>query len=78
MPRLSCWFIRAALLHLAIGVVFGGLILSAKGFPTAIGWAWLLLPARLLLVSGGMLEIVGVLLFGTLIGDILCLRLPAR
>ena len=47
----------------------------------ALGWIALvshLSPARLLLVSGGLLEIVGALLFGALIGDLLCLRLPAR
>lgn len=55
MPRLSCWFIRAALLHLAIGVSMGGLILSAKGFPGGMGWAWLLLPAHIQLLIGGWL-----------------------
>lgn len=55
MPRLSCWFIRTALLHLAVGAVFGGLILSAKGFPATFGWAWLLLPAHIQLLVGGWL-----------------------
>jgi hypothetical protein len=55
MPRLSAWFIRASLLHLATGVVLGGLILTAKGFPTALGWAWLLLPAHIQLLVGGWL-----------------------
>ncbi len=58
MPRLSCWFIRAALLHLALGVVFGGLMLSAKGFPPALGWAWLLLQAHIqVLVGGWMIQL---------------------
>lgn len=33
MPKLSCWFIRAALLHLALGVTFGALILLHKATP---------------------------------------------
>jgi hypothetical protein len=55
MPRLSCWFIRSAVLHLAVGVVLGGLILSAKGVPHLFGWAWLLLPAHIQLLVGGWL-----------------------
>jgi hypothetical protein len=30
MPRLSCWFVRSALLHLALGSVLGAFILAAK------------------------------------------------
>src|SRR3712207_6299759 len=55
MPRLSCWFIRAALLHLATGAVVGGLILAAKGYPGRLDWAWLLLPAHIQLLAGGWL-----------------------
>ena len=55
MPRLTRWFIRAALLHLAVGVLLGGLILSAKGMPAALGWAWYMLPAHIQLVVGGWL-----------------------
>lgn len=58
MPRLSCWFIRASLLHLGIGVVLGGLILAAKGFPGSLGWTWTLLPAHIqLLVGGWMIQL---------------------
>lgn len=32
MPRLSCWFIRSALLHLLVGFTFGSLILFNKAF----------------------------------------------
>ncbi len=39
MPRLRRWMIRSALTHLAIGVVLGGLILSAKGYPAPLGWS---------------------------------------
>jgi hypothetical protein len=55
MPRLSCWFIRAALVHLGVGVVMGGLILSAKGLPAMFGWAWLLLSSHIQLLVGGWL-----------------------
>jgi hypothetical protein len=55
MPRLSTWFIRAALAHLAVGVALGGLILIAKGLPVTFGWAWLLLPAHIQLLAGGWL-----------------------
>ena len=33
MPRLSCWFIRAALLYLAVGFTLGALLLVHKGIP---------------------------------------------
>lgn len=55
MPRLSCWFIKAALLHLVVGVSFGGLMLSAEGWPRFLSWAWLLLPAHIQLLVGGWL-----------------------
>jgi heme/copper-type cytochrome/quinol oxidase subunit 1 len=57
MPRLSCWFVRAALLHLGSGVLIGGLLLSAKGFPAALGWAWSLLIAHIqLLIVGWLIQ----------------------
>ena len=46
MPRLSCWFIRAAMLHLLLGFTFGGLILLQKGLFLAPGF-WRLLPAHI-------------------------------
>ena len=46
MPRLSCWFIRAALLYLAVGVTMGGLILFHKGIPF-YPYIWRLLPAHI-------------------------------
>lgn len=55
MPRLSCWLIKASLLHLAVGVTIGGLILGAKGFPVTLGWAWQLLPAHIQVMIGGWL-----------------------
>jgi hypothetical protein len=55
MPRLSCWFVRASLIHLSVGAVFGGLILSAKGFPVSMNWAWLLLAVHIQVMVGGWL-----------------------
>lgn len=46
MPRLSCWFVRAALLYLAIGFSLGALLLAHKG----LGWSplwWRWLPAHI-------------------------------
>jgi len=33
MPRLSIWFLRAALVYLAVGITFGALMLANKGVP---------------------------------------------
>ena len=46
MPRLSCWFIRASLIYLAVGFTFGALILLNKGIPLA-PMLWRLLPAHI-------------------------------
>lgn len=46
MPRLSVYFIRAALLHLAFGFTVGGLILATKGVPL-LPEVWRLRPAHL-------------------------------
>ena len=45
MPRLSVWFVRAALLYLALGLTFGGLLLANKGVPLH-PLTWRLLPAH--------------------------------
>jgi hypothetical protein len=45
MPRLSRWFIRAALVYLALGFSLGGLLLANKGVPLG-PWVWRLLPAH--------------------------------
>ena len=46
MPRLSCWFVRASLVYLALGFTFGALMLANKGlgFYPAI---WLVLPVHM-------------------------------
>jgi hypothetical protein len=46
MPRLTVWFIRSALIHLALGFTFGGLILWNKGIPLHPP-LWRLLPAHI-------------------------------
>ncbi len=46
MPRLSCWFIRTALLYLILGFTFGALMLANKGLAIAPA-LWHLLPAHI-------------------------------
>ena len=46
MPRLSCWFIRASLLYLAVGFTLGALLLAHKGLPLHPA-LWRLLPPHL-------------------------------
>ncbi len=46
MPRLGRWFVRAALLYLALGVTFGALLLAHKGMPLHPS-LWRLLPAHI-------------------------------
>jgi len=46
MPRLSCWFIRAALVYLFLGFTLGSLLLFHKGIPLH-PFLWRLLPAHI-------------------------------
>jgi cbb3-type cytochrome oxidase subunit 1 len=46
MPRLSCWFIRTALLYLVAGFTVGAVLLFHKGVPLS-PWMWRLLPAHI-------------------------------
>ena len=58
MPRLSCWFIRAALLYLAVGATLGALILIHKGSPLH-PLVWRLLPAHVeFLLFGWTVQLV--------------------
>ncbi len=58
MPRLSTWFIRSALLYLAVGSTFGALILLHKGVPLN-PWFWRLLPAHIeFLLFGWIVQLV--------------------
>ena len=57
MPFLSTFFVRAALLYLALGFSVGGLLLINKGFPLA-AWIWQLLPAHFeFLIWGWLLNL---------------------
>lgn len=57
MPRLSCWFIRSALLYLATGFTLGALLLSNKGIPYAPG-IWQLLPLHIeFLLHGWLIQL---------------------
>ena len=57
MPRLSCWFIRAALVYLAIGFTLGALMLANKGvvfYPLL----WRYLPVHMeLLLMGWLVQL---------------------
>lgn len=46
MPRLTAWFVRAALIHLLLGLTFGALMLWNKGAPID-PLLWQLLPAHM-------------------------------
>ncbi|MCI0393751.1 MAG: cbb3-type cytochrome c oxidase subunit I [Chloroflexi bacterium] len=61
MPRLSAWFVRAALVYLALGFTFGALMLANKGVPLHPA-LWRLLPAHIefLLVGWTMQLALGV------------------
>lgn len=58
MPRLSAWFVRAALIYLGLGFTFGGLLLANKGIPLH-PLTWRLLPAHIeFLLFGWTLQLV--------------------
>ncbi len=58
MPRLSVWFIRAAMLYLAAGVTSGGLILFHKGM-SLHPLLWRLLPLHIeFLLFGWTVQLV--------------------
>lgn len=58
MPKLSVWWIRAALLEMGVGFLFGALILAHKGVPL-FGWTWQLLPAHIeLMIYGWTMQFV--------------------
>jgi hypothetical protein len=46
MPRLSCWCLRASLLHLLVGFTLGALLLFHKGVPVHPAF-WQLLPPHI-------------------------------
>ncbi len=52
MPRLTVWFVRAALVYLLLGFTFGALLLLHKGLPLHPA-LWSLLPAHIEFVLFG-------------------------
>lgn len=57
MPRLSRWYVRAALIHWGLGTTSGALLLAHKGVPWA-GWLWRWLPAHMeFLLVGWVIQI---------------------
>ena len=58
MPRLSQWYIRAALIYLLLGFTIGALLLAHKGVPIHPAlWGWLPVHVELLL-TGWILQLV--------------------
>ena len=55
MPRLSQYFVKSALLCLAVGFTVGGLILASKATPIISGLVWLWFPAHITLLLNGWL-----------------------
>lgn len=46
MPKLSCWFVRAAFVYLLVGFTLGGVLLWNKGIPLT-PQIWRLLPVHI-------------------------------
>lgn len=58
MPKLSIWFVRASLVYMGIGFLFGSLILHHKGIPI-YPWTWRLLnPHVEIMIFGWTLQFV--------------------
>lgn len=58
MPKLSVWLVRASLIHMGIGFLFGALILHHKGIPI-YAWSWRLLNPHIeLMIFGWTMQFV--------------------
>jgi hypothetical protein len=58
MPKLSVWLIRASLIHMGVGFLFGASILYNKGIPT-YAWIWRLLNPHIeLMIFGWTMQLV--------------------
>lgn len=58
MPKLSVWLVRASLIHMGIGFLFGSLILHHKGIPI-YPWTWRLLNPHIeLMIFGWTIQFV--------------------
>ena len=57
MPRLSVWFIRASLVYLLLGFLFGALLLAQKGIPYYTP-VWYLFPLHMeFLLVGWLIQL---------------------
>jgi len=54
MPRLSCWFVRASLVYLAVGFTLGALLLANKGL-NFYPLLWIDLPVHMEMLLVGWL-----------------------
>ena len=52
MPKLSVWLLRASLVHMGLGFLFGALMLLQKGVPL-YAWLWQLLNPHIELMTFG-------------------------
>jgi hypothetical protein len=58
MPKLSVWLIRASLVYMGIGFLFGALILHHKGIPIYV-WTWKLLNPHIeIMIYGWTMQFV--------------------
>lgn len=58
MPKLSVWLVRASLVHMAIGFLFGAQILHHKGIPI-YPWTWKLLNPHIeIMIFGWTMQFV--------------------
>jgi hypothetical protein len=58
MPKLSVWMVRASLLYMAAGFLFGSLLLHHKGVPI-YDWTWKLRDPHIeLMIFGWVMEFV--------------------
>jgi hypothetical protein len=55
MPQLSQYFVKSALICLALGFTIGGLILASKAAPFITGLVWLWFPAHITILLNGWL-----------------------
>jgi heme/copper-type cytochrome/quinol oxidase subunit 1 len=52
MPKLTILYLRAAFVHLLVGISFGAFMLTAKAVPSW-GWAWAWFPSHIELMAYG-------------------------
>ena len=58
MPKLSVWLVRASLIHMGVGFLFGAFILYQKGMPV-FAWSWRLLNPHIeLMIFGWTIQLV--------------------